>query len=173
MPSTPVGPPSTYRHTARPGFTHDVLMPSGKSAGSGGGQRFGRIVLVASVFRSRPIITTRHGVVISPRDRGRLAEPLAFLAAVAQLERIVQRLTMPETDHPAAAAVRLESHAAVVHEIGFGDRRVAAVLGQLERQRRTRPLSGLHSERRPSSGRALRSGPPPCPRTTRSSPRAG
>ena len=32
----------------------------------GGGQRFGRMVLVANALRSRPIITTRHGVVISP-----------------------------------------------------------------------------------------------------------
>ena len=66
MPSTPVGPPSTYRHTARPGVTHDVLIPSGKRLVSGGGHRFGRIVLVTNAFRSRPIITTRQGVVMSP-----------------------------------------------------------------------------------------------------------
>ena len=100
MPSTPWGPPSTYRQTARPGFTQEVLIPSGKSAGSGDGQRLGRIVLVTNALRSRPIITTRHGVVISQRSR-RLAEPLAFLATVAQLEGVVQRLAMPEPmTHP-------------------------------------------------------------------------
>ena len=77
-------------------------------------------------------------------DGGRLAEALAFLTTVAQLERIVQRLPMAETNHPAAATVRLQSHAAVVHEVGFGDRRVAAVLWQLECQRRSGPLSGPH-----------------------------
>ena len=41
-------------------------MPWGRSFGSGGGQRFGRIVLFTSVFKSLPTITTRHGVAIVP-----------------------------------------------------------------------------------------------------------
>ena len=92
-------------------------------------------------------MTTRHGVVIVPVMAAALPSRFAFLASVAQLERIVQRLTMAEPDDPAAAAVGFESHAAVVHEIRLGDRRVAGVLRQLERQRRAGPLARLDRRR--------------------------
>src|SRR5438552_18223901 len=55
--------------SARPGLIQAVRIPSGKSFGSGGGQRFGKIVLFTSVFKSRPTITTRHGVVMRSEER--------------------------------------------------------------------------------------------------------
>ena len=49
---------------------------------------------------------------------------------------------MAETGDQATAAVGFKGHSTVIDEIGLGDRTVTAAVGQLERYRRSGPLSG-------------------------------
>src|SRR5262249_42470639 len=69
------------------------------------------------------------------------AESLCFVASVAQLEGPVERLAVAETDGPSTAAVSFERHAAVVDEVGLGDRGVSEIAGQLDGERRSGPLA--------------------------------
>src|SRR5262245_42051728 len=66
VPSTELSPPSIYFQTARPGFNHAVSTPAGTSFGSDGGHKFGMMSELTKALRSRPTITTRHGVVMVP-----------------------------------------------------------------------------------------------------------
>src|SRR5437764_10443145 len=46
--------------------------------------------------------------------------------------------------NPSASAVGLQTHAAVIHQTGLGDRGVTRIERQLERQRWSGPFSGVH-----------------------------
>src|SRR4051812_40080124 len=64
--SSVFSPPSRYFQTARPGRTHSVANPFGKSVLSGGGETLWMMSQFTSASRSAPIIMTRQGVVIVP-----------------------------------------------------------------------------------------------------------
>ena len=51
---------------------------------------------------------------------------------------------MAQTGDPTAPAVRLQTHATVIHKVSLGDRGVARIEQQLERQRRPGPFTGVN-----------------------------
>ena len=77
-------------------------------------------------------------------NRGRLRQPGGLGVAVAQREGIARRLGVPEARLKPALPVGLERHAAVADHGGFGDRTVAGLVGEFERQGRRGPLARLN-----------------------------
>ena len=70
--------------------------------------------------------------------------PLGFVATVAQLVGVIDRLAVPQADLEATTPVALQCHTRVIDQIGLGDRGEAGAIGQLDCHRWPDPLSGLH-----------------------------
>ncbi len=51
---------------------------------------------------------------------------------------------MSQTGNPPSSTIRLQTHSAVIHQIGLGDGSVAGIERQFERQRRSGPFSGVN-----------------------------
>ena len=89
-------PPSRYRQTARPGLTHGVASPCGKSAGSGGGAR-----LCDDVVVHQPVEILRHEDDAPrrpdrPGDRRGDRQPQHVFGLVAQRVRVRHGMRVAE-----------------------------------------------------------------------------
>src|SRR5258708_26497960 len=73
------------------------------------------------------------------RDRGCRTESLAFVASIAQLERIIQRLAVSQSHDPSAAAVPLPAQAGAGNSVSSCDPPTAAAARGGARRSRPRP----------------------------------